>query len=220
MTSAEFHQYGSIVEHIGWMACHFSPYGTGISNLPPKLPEGSLLIFNDQLPPCGHDPGQVAQELAQVALKQKCAGLLLDLQHPGMEETAKTVGEICRAAPCPVAVTEHYCTECNCAVFLSPPLHIPLDSFLSHWQGREIWLEAAVEDVEFLITEAGCRKTPLPCPPETFPHTATDCFSRYHIAVGEDSVRFSFHRGKEDVTQMAQMGKNVRCMVGLFQQLR
>lgn len=220
MTAAEFLHCSPLPEKIAWMACHFSPYGTGLTNCPQQLPPKSLLILNDRTPICGHDPVLVAQQLCYIAMKLDCAGILLDLQRPGVEDAFAITQSICATAPCPVAVSEYYGSSVDAAVFLSPPLHIPLAEFLTPWQGREIWLEAAAEDVEFVITEAGCRQSPLPCPPETFPHAAKEAFSRYHISVAQDAVRFSFRRGKEDWAQLAEDGENIRCMVGLYQQLR
>lgn len=205
---------------MGWMACHFSPYGTGLSNCPSELPDGSLLIVNDRTPVCGHDPDRIARQLSQLAADTHCAGILLDLQRPDVTETANIVRSICAAAPCPVAVSEHYCCEGNCAVFLTPPLHTPLKAFLSPWQDREIWLEAAMESAAYVVTERGCALSPLPCPPTEFPHNAEGAFSRYHIAVENDAIRFSFRRSKEELLQMAQDAENVRCMVGLYQQLK
>lgn len=202
------------------MACHFSPYGTGLTNFPRQLPPKSLLILNDRTPVCGHDPNRIATQMAELVSSLDCAGILLDLQHPGVAETAKIVTAICEAAPCPVAVSEYYCQESSCAVFLSPPLHISLAEYLAPWQDKEIWLEAATEEAEFVVTEAGCRCGPLPCPTGDFPHSAPGAFSRYHIAVEKKSISFSFQRNQEDIAQMAAEAENVRCMVGLFQQFQ
>ena len=38
MTAAEMTQAGSLPRHSAWMACHFSPYSTGLTNLPDRLP--------------------------------------------------------------------------------------------------------------------------------------------------------------------------------------
>lgn len=219
MTSAEFYHCDPIPEKVAWMACHFSPYGTGLSNLPPALPEGSLLILNDRMPPTDHDPALVADTLAQVARQHRCAGILLDLQQPGQTLTTQIAEAVCNAAPCPVAVTEYYCQGLDCAVFLSPPLHIPLAEYLASWQGRDIWLEGAVEDLAYVITQTGCHKEPLPCPPADLPHEAPGAFSRYHIVVEAEAVRFSFRRSREDVAQMATQAQ-AQCMVGLYQQLK
>lgn len=220
MTAAEFSSCPSLPERIAWMACHFSPYGTGITNCPQQLPPGSLLILNDRMPSCGHDPAQIADVLAQLAKDQACAGILLDLELPPDRLTRQIVASIIQSAPCPVAVSSQYAQDAACAVFLTPPMHIPLADFLAPWEGREIWLEAAIEDVEFCITETGCRIQPLPCPPEAFPHRAPGAFSHYHITVEEDALHFSFRRSKEDLQAMAQEAENIHCMVGLYQQLK
>ena len=47
MTAAELGA-APLPSHPAWMACHFSPYSTGLTNLPPKLPQDSLLILNDR----------------------------------------------------------------------------------------------------------------------------------------------------------------------------
>ena len=218
MTGAEFLHSQPLPPKIAWMACHFSPYGTGISNLPPELPEESLLILNDRTPVNGHDPQRVAAEMAQLAAISKCSGILLDLQHPGLAETEKIVQAISQTAPCPVAVSEYYCQSVDCAVFLTPPLHIPLSDYLIPWKDRDIWLEAATEEVCFTVTQAGCQVTALPCQPTDFPHRAPGAFSRYHIAVEEERIRFSFQRAREDVEAMLESAEGIQCFVGLYQQ--
>ena len=80
MTAAEFATAGTLPEYVAWMACHFSPYGTGLTNLPPTLPPGSLLILNDRIPICGHDPERIAGQLLQTAETTQCTGVLLDFQ--------------------------------------------------------------------------------------------------------------------------------------------
>ena len=44
MTAAEIEHSTPLPPNVAWMACHFSPYGAGLSNLPKNLPAGSLLI--------------------------------------------------------------------------------------------------------------------------------------------------------------------------------
>lgn len=220
MTAAEFSLCDPLPEKIGYMACHFSPYGTGLSNCPAHLPPGSILILNDRTPIHGHDPQQVADTLAQLAERFRCAGILLDLQRPGIPEAAQVVHTVCAASSCPVAVTEPYCAHSACGVFLTPPLHLPLESFLAPWQGREIWLEAAIETAEYVVTEQGCAVQPLPCPPQAFPHRDDHAFCRYHIAAEKDRIVFSLQRSREEIAAMQNFPGNVRCMVGLYQQLK
>ena len=66
MTAAELACCDSLPSHPAWMACHFSPYGTGLSNLPEHLPEGALLILNDRTPVFGHDPQVICAQLHQI----------------------------------------------------------------------------------------------------------------------------------------------------------
>ena len=91
MTAAEFASAPVLPEKLAWMACHFSCYSTGISNLPLTLPKGSMLILNDRTPVSGHDPLRIAQQLQQVVEELEIERVLLDLQRPNCEETARIV---------------------------------------------------------------------------------------------------------------------------------
>ena len=179
-----------------------------------------MLILNDRMPPSGHDPQQVAQQLSALAADFACAGILLDWELPPTSSSRQILSAILQAVPCPVAVSAPYAQEIDCAVFLTPPLHIPLSEFLAPWKDREIWLEAALEDVEFCITEQGCRIGPLPCPPPAFPHSAPGAYSHYHIAIAEDAIRFSFRREQADWEALAEEAEHVRFLVGLYQQFK
>ena len=202
------------------MACHFSPYGTGISNAPTALPPGSLLILNDRTPVCGHDPMRIAEEMAAIVQQLDCRGILLDLQQPAQPEIPAIVQAICNAAPCPVAVTEPYCQDTTCGVFLTPPLNIPLWEFLAPWQGREIWLEAAVEWQDFCLTETGCTLEIPGQMPAALPHWDPKAFCRYSLAVSPHSARFSLHRSQAELSAMMAAAEGVACFVGLYQQLK
>ena len=218
LTAAEFSHCNPLPERIAWMACHFSPSGPGISNTPATLPPESLLILDDSTPITHHDPLLIARQLRQLAADLACAGILLDWERPKTDRAVEILQTICREAPCPVAAPAPYALEAPCAVFLSPPLHIPLTEFLAPWSGREIWLEAAAEDLVYTVTEGGCTASPLPCPPEHFPHSADSAFSRYHIGICKDAIRISFRRSREDLLAMAQQIPSLERMVGLFQQ--
>ena len=56
MTAAEMAGTAPLPRYMAWMACHFSPYSTGLTNRPAKLRQGSLLILNDRTPIHCHDP--------------------------------------------------------------------------------------------------------------------------------------------------------------------
>ncbi len=178
------------------------------------------MILNDRTPVNGHDPQRVAEEMAQLAARHKCSGILLDLQYPNLADTGKIVRAICETTPCPVAVTESYCRDANCAVFLTPPLHIPLSEYLSVWHGREIWLEAAVESADYLLTEAGCRMEIPGTEPADFPHWDAAAFCRYRIQPEIDAVRFSLRRHKAELYAMMAGAEGVTRFVGLYQQLK
>ena len=108
MTAAEFAATENLPEHVAWMACHFSPYGTGLSNLPHSLPPGSLLILNDRIPIYGHDPNRIGQQLLESAEIIHCSGLLLDFQRADVEESLRLAAHLISALPCPVAVSDCY----------------------------------------------------------------------------------------------------------------
>ena len=47
MTAGEIRGASVLPRRTGWLSCHFSPSGAGLSNLPVALPPGSLLILDD-----------------------------------------------------------------------------------------------------------------------------------------------------------------------------
>ena len=169
MTAAEFHTDSPLPCPTAWMACHFSPYGTALSNLPSALPKGSLLILNDRTPVFGHNPERIAQQLAETAEQFECSGILLDFQRPDEDRTG-SIAEAIAALPYPVAVTPQYAEKLDCAVFLPPPpMTTPLKTHLAPWQGRKIWLEAAMEKQCVRVDKTGSKALPwdgdpLPCP--------------------------------------------------------
>lgn len=157
MTAAEVASVEALPEKTAWMACHFSCYGTGLSNLPRELPEGAMLILNDRTPICGHDPTRIGEQLEQLASVFSCSGILLDFQRPGVAETAQLCAHLVSTLPCPVGITEFYAKELDCPVFLSPlPPGTALDAHIAPWAGRELWLEAATDTRVAVITEKGC----------------------------------------------------------------
>ncbi len=220
MTAAEIRNTSPLPPKIAWMACHFSPYTTGLSNLPRALPEGSLLIVNDVTPIHGHDPDVIAGQLRECVEKFQCPGILLDFQRTGNEETAALVTYLVQAPPCPVAVSEPYARELGCPVFLSPPpLHAPLEEHLAPWQGRDIWLEMALEGETIALTEEGaifsCGKA-LECGRQ---EEALHC--HYRIEEKENAMHFSLWRTREDLEALLKEAEalGVTHGVGLFQEL-
>ena len=111
MTAAEIRANTDSPPNIGYMACHFSPYGTGLSNRPTHLPEGSILILNDRTPPCRHDPELIVRQLKALYEAIAPFGFLLDLQRPELQENSIIAKAITEALPCPVAVSDLYAKD-------------------------------------------------------------------------------------------------------------
>ena len=222
MTAAEIQEISSIPSPLAYMACHFSPYSTGLSNFPPPLPQGSLLILNDRTPIHGHDWGQIREELDAIVETQQCSALLLDFQRPGFEELRNLASLLTRSFPCPVAVSEAYAQGLPCPVFLPPvPPDVPISEYLQPWDGREIWLEAALDAIEITITPLGYKAAPgYPHQNGTiFPQDALHC--HYHVTVEPDQAVFSLFRTREDLDALLTEAEilGVNRAIGLWQEL-
>ena len=218
-TAAEFASSTPKPEHLAWMACHFSSYGTGITNLPNHLPPGSLLILNDRTTVQGHDPDAVCKALLDTAERLNCQGILLDFEHKGCGKIAEKAVTL----PFPVAVTEAYARNLDCTVFLSaPPLNIPLSDYIQPWKGREIWLEAALGCEEIAVTEKGSQISDLELPTtEEFPFFDEKLHCLYRTEIEKESIRFTLRRGKEELTGLLEEAQQlgIKCAVGLYQEL-
>lgn len=221
MTAAEFGMCTNFPEHMGWMACHFSPYSTGLSNLPPSLPEGSLLILNDRTPIHRHDPSRIGESLGKLAASLRCRGLLLDFQTPGIPETAALARYLAQALPCPVGISEPYAVE-GSPVFLPPvPLDTPLPEYLKPWQGQEIWLDAALDAVQIRLTPEGSVFVPAPLEPSREADQLDDrLHCRYRVELEEECARFTLYRTPETVQELLREAESlgVTAAVGLFQE--
>ena len=217
MTAAEISACRELPSRLAYMACHFSPYSTGLSNLPETLPKGSLVILNDRIPVCGHDPDTVANQMAELCSHLEAESILLDLQRPFDPHLQLIVQAIVERAICPVAVSEAYANGLTCAVFLSaPPLHQPLSQSADQWAGRELWLEAVLEEATYAITENASflihatSVAPLPCP---------ELHCHYGFQEEKDRFILSIERTREDLEALIQNSGAVKA-IGLYQQFR
>ncbi len=219
MTGAEFTANSPAYAPIAWMACHFSSYGTGLSNLPADLPQESMLILNDRIPLSAHDPEQVARQLAEKALALGCSRILLDFQRPGEALTFRIAEAVIGAASCPVGVSALYAEALPCPVFLPPvPLLTEPETFFSPWSGREVWLEAALDAAELTVTASGSTLVPCQVLALPLPHRDESLFCHYCTEVSEDKVTFHLQRTWEDLQALLSHPK-VSCCVGLWQEL-
>lgn len=221
MTAAEMRNCAAFPAKVSWMACHFSPYGLGLSNLPQALPPGSILILDDITPLHGHKPEVIAVQLAQCVQALQCAGVLLDFQRPDVEETAILVRFLAKSLPCPVAVSDLYAVGLTCPVFLSaPPCHVPLEEHMEPWQDREIWLEMALCKEVITLSSSGPEIAPLPFRKEEgFAEETLHC--HYRVQTMEDCAIFTLWRTREDLDALLEEaeGLGISSGIGLYQEL-
>ncbi len=217
MTASEFTNNPAPAFPAAWMACHFSAYGTGLSNLPDALPPGSMLIFNDRTPIWGHDPVLVAAQLTQAAEKCQCSRILLDLQRP--DEPVQAVLEaILQTAPCPVGISQVYAGPFSCPVCLPPlPLTQTWEEYAAPWQGREVWLEAALDAQHITLTETGSQVSAASPPEEPLPFYDKALRCHYGLSLEKKEATFTLHRTWEDLQKILE---EVPCAIGLYQELQ
>lgn len=222
MTAAEMQENTPLPSKFAYMACHFSSYGTGLSNLPKWLPEGSILILNDRTPICGHDPELICNQLWECIDRLHCSGLLLDFQRPDCKDTIILARNLISALPCPVGLSDTYAGSFSCPVFLPPPpLDEPLERHLVPWQGREIWLEAALDGMQLTLTPQGCQAEPIPSPALSggFRDEALHC--HYTIQSCADFAKFTLYRTREDLDTLLEEATSlgISKAIGLWQEL-
>ena len=223
MTAAEIEPAQQLPQNLAYMACHFSVYGRGLSNFPKRIPEQSILILNDRIPICGHDPKLISGQLQETVSELNCRGILLDLQRPGESETEELVDHLLENAPCPICVSSIYAKDLDCPVFLPPaPLDQALPQYIAPWAGRDIWLDAAPEAACVLIDKKGATYEALMAnaPIEaSLADEALHCL--YRIETEKDRIRFYLHRDLPQLEALLleaeQLG--ITTAIGLYQQL-
>ena len=224
MTAGEIRNASALPRRTGWLSCHFSASGTGLSNLPAALPSGSLLILDDSTPMDGHDPAQIAVQLEDCAKRRECAGILLDFQRPGAEGVQNLIARLEAAVSVPLIVSAAYAKSTECAVFLPPvPADVPLAEYLFPWRGREIWLEAALDGLEITLTETGAVRTSLPRweQPEAEGFRDDRLHCHYRCELREEAAVFTLWRSPENLKALLAEaeGLGVTAAVGLYQEL-
>ena len=222
MTATEMLGADSLPKHFAYMACHFSPYGTGLSNLPEGLPPNSILIVNDRTPICNHDNKKIREQLEEIVSTLHCNSVLLDFQRANEEETAALCNCLVGALPCPVCVSHFYATPLSCPVFVPPlPLGEKLFDYLAPWKGREIWMDIAEESIKFTITPEGSSRTPCH-PPQRETIYSKELHCDYQIQVFPNHAEFILHRCRDQFPALMQEACQLGVMkfIGLYQQLK
>lgn len=223
MTLSEIAATQSLPAGFAWMSCHFCPDTEGITNIPEKLPECSMLILTDRESCNGHNPDLVAQQLLEAVQQLHCESVLLDFQRPWDAEANAIVKAIVDALPYPTAVTETFAGDLSCPVFLSPcPLHVSLATRLRFWEGREIWLEAALCQESITVTTDGATFTPIfPTQQLTGGLYDKKLHCRYHTSIAADRITFTLFDTHETLAAKLELAHSlgVTRAVGLYQEL-
>lgn len=221
MTDGEIADADELPKHLAYMACHFSPYTTGLTQ-PPQLPPQAMLILNDRIPFCGHDYEQIAAVLASWVEKLQLRCLLLDFQRP--DTPKELVKHLVGSSPLPIGVSAAFADNLPCAVFLPPvPPDVSPEEHIKPWTGREIWLDAAVEALQITVdTEGSHRQAVLSQPSQAFPFRDATLCCRYKTQVLPDRAIFTLQRTQEDLQQLlagvAPLG--VTTAVSLYQETK
>lgn len=223
MTAAEISCAPALPARCAFMACHFSPYGTGLSNFPLALPPGSVLILNDRMPVHDHDPELIAAQLAQCTEDLQADAVLLDFQRPDVPRTTEIVRAIVDTLSCPVGVSPLYAQELTCPVFLAlPPLDVPLKEHIAPWNGRALWMEAGLDSKTVSVTAEGSQNIPYnPVETLSFWHQDTRLHCRYQIHVQPGQICFHLQRTQAELTDLMQEAADmgIARAIGLYQEL-
>lgn len=223
MTPSEISVCAQFPPNLAWMACHFSPWGEGLSCLPDALPPNSMLIVNDRFPCSGHSPQLVAQQLSETVEKLSCESVLLDFQRPPEPESEAMVSEILHTLPCPVAVAEEFAAGRNCPIFLPPvPLHMDMQAYFDPWRDREIWLEASLTQCCITVTHSGTTITPqLPWANLAGGWYDPTLMCQCITEIAPSQITFTLYDTHETLLQKLSVAQamGVHRAVGLYQQL-
>ena len=219
MTGAEMASAAALPKKTAWMACHFSPYSTGLCNFPAALPKESLLILNDRTPICGHDPERVCRELKETISKLNCTGLLVDFLNPPNRESLALTSYLAANLPVSLGLPPEYAAA-GCAVFVpAVPTLTPVSQYLSRWQGREIWLELALGGQAVALKADGAHFGENRFPRKGIIHTDDALHCHYVIEEQQDAFIFHTWRTAEDLDALLEDAGQIKFAVGLYQEL-
>jgi hypothetical protein len=206
------------------MACHFSPYGLGLSNLPRQLPEGAVILVSDRIPPGGHDAGVVVSQLEELAQQFHPKAIVLDLERTGDDFCAELAAKCDSISGTETVVAAAYAEGLQCSVFLgAAQLWTPAEQWLRPWSGRRIWAECVLQRALVRITEDGAVYRELPWePPRQEVLADGQQAVVYGVREQADAVEVMLWRGKEQLALwMEKLEKlGVEHFLGLYQQLK
>ena len=220
MTGAEFWGCTQYPPHIGWLACHFSPSGAGLSNIPRVLPRDSLLLVDDSLPFSDHNPELISNQLQQATDNLGLYAIVLDFQRSHGPLLQSLTELLQRKLPCPVFAPPGY-TQTG-PVFLPPcPLHTPADIYLKPYQGQQILLDTTPLSTIIKVTpEKVTYQTISPQPVEKGDHWDCCLYCHYKIATHGDCISFALQRNNDAFYKWCAHVESlgVTAMIGLYQE--
>ena len=202
-----------------YMACHFSAGGSGLSNLPQSLPEGSILLLDDSTPVQGHDPETVVKQLNELASTLSLRAVLLDFQRPTAAESQKMAAYILENCKCTAAVTPAY-AKVGFPVFLPPPpVNKSLKEYLKPW--NKVYLELYAEGLEITVTKEGSRFSPISSA-SPLPLADKRLHCHYGVTVFPGKAVFTLSRSREDLSALARESEELGVLgvVGLYRELQ
>lgn len=223
LPAAEFLTRLYLPPNPAWMACHFSPSSKALSNIPDRLPPGTLLILNDSFPYQDHDIDLILSQLTDAITALHPDALLLDFQRPHVDAVQALTKHIVKKLPCPVIVSSLYAADFDCPIFLSPePLWQSLADYLKPYQNREIWLDVAPIYAQIRVSRNGSIYTPTSWDISMIhPHYDDFLHCHYHIKIEKEEVVFSLCRSCADLSLWLAEAEalGIKGAVGLFQEL-
>ena len=223
MTAAEFAICKEVPSFAGWLACHFSLSGPGLSNIPTVLPSGSVLLLDDSNPFNGHSTEIIAEQLIETVKSLQCRSVILDFQRSGIPEVKNLADSLCSTLPCPVIATPEYASD-KMPILLPPcPLNKQLSEHIKPFQGQKIWLEIAQDGLQLRITKDGCRAESVSFAADRdFPHWEKELHCHYRITKSENDLIFHLQRTWDDLDALLAEAENlgIKCAIGLWQEFK
>ena len=223
MTAGEYAACGQFPAPMGWLACHFSSSGNGLSNIPDTLAQNALLIVDDSIPFQNHDVRCICSQLQEAVARLHTAAVILDFQRPGNSGIAKLVSVLQQELSCSVIVTPQYAQDGQ-PVFLPPaPMYQPLAEYLRPWQGREIWLDVTPLATEITITDTQSTAENISMeniPEQCYTDPLLHC--KYTIQIRNTCAVFTLYRDADNWETWLSEAKSlgVQGVIGLFQEWR
>lgn len=221
MTAQEFRHCGCPPPYMAWMACHFSSYGKGLSNIPEQLPENALLIINDRTPPHSHDPEVIVTQLLTAVDTLRPCGVLLDFESTPAEQALPMAQALQAGLPCPVGLPAGYDGQWEGPIFLPPiPPYQPVEEALSAYRGKNLWLELEWGVTTLTLHSEGCQIGSGEGMPDLPVFADENLHCHYTHKTEQAQCVFSLQRTREDTVQMLSQAQElgVSLAVGLYQQ--